>query len=148
MSILSTARSAARHRQMSRLEMAAYIAQLEGQNTALTAENTLLERQLDAAGIELSGALEDVRVARNENLRLDAALTATNAQLANATAKSDLPQHISTQPTPTVQRFDTGPVLRSGASPLAVVDPGQIRRTTWGRANDDTQPLPKLPPAA
>lgn len=144
MSILSSARSAARHRQMTRLEMAAYIAKLEGQNTALTADNTLLERQLDAAGIELSGALDDLRVARNENLRLDAALTATNAELANATAVSQLPQHISTQPTPIVQRFETGPVLRAGASPLAVGNPGQVRQTTWGRANDDTQPLPKM----
>lgn len=129
MSALTTARAVGRHRQMSRLEMAAYIAKLEGRNAALAAERNQLEAQLDQAAIDISGLCEDLRVARSENLRLDGALTATNAslieakaQLANATAISELPQHITTQPLPTVQqRFETGPVLRAGASPLAAV---------------------------
>ncbi|MFD8771354.1 hypothetical protein [Streptomyces sp. NPDC059916] len=137
MSILATTRTVARHRRLSRLELAAYIAQLEGQNTALIAGNTALAAQLDQAANDISGLSEDLRVARGENLRLDAALTATNARLANATSVGSLPQHVSTQPVPIVQRFESGPVLRAGASPLAAV-------TAPGKRGDvdKTQPLP------
>lgn len=156
MSILTTVRAAARHRRMSRLEMAAYIAELEGQNTSLIAENTRLEAQLNRAAVDVSGLGEDLRVARGENLRLKSALAATNAawvaakaELANATAHHPLPQHVTTQPIPALYRYETGPVLRAGASPLAAVtDPGQTRQTTWGRADADTQPLPTAAPAA
>ncbi|MFJ9037903.1 hypothetical protein ACIRF8_15085 [Streptomyces sp. NPDC102406] len=145
MSVIATARSAARHRRMSRLEMAAYIARLEGQNAALTAENTWLGRQLDRAAVDYSGALYDLDVVKAEAARLHTVLAATQARLANATAVNPLPQHVTTQPIPAIHRFETGPVLRAGVSPLAAVtDPGQApRTTTWGRANDDTQPLPK-----
>ncbi|MGW1949937.1 hypothetical protein ACWCRC_37230 [Streptomyces sp. NPDC001940] len=139
MSVIDTTRAIVRHRRMSWLEMAAYVAQLEGENTALIAENTTLETQLDQAAIDISGLGEDLRVARGENLRLDAALTATNARLANATSVGPLPQHVSTQPVPIVQRFESGPVLRAGASPLAAVtDPGMAGGI------DKTQPIPAV----
>lgn len=146
MSIITATRALARHRRLNRLEAAAYIAQLEGQNTALTAKSTTLEAQLDEAAIDISGLGHDLRVARGENLRLDGALTATNAsliavkaQLANATAIKPLPQHVSTQPIPTVQqRFETGPVIRIGASPTASTDPGHVSDLAA------TQPIPRV----
>ncbi|MFJ9420771.1 hypothetical protein [Streptomyces sp. NPDC101249] len=92
----------------------------------LTAERNTLERQLDEAGIALSGTRRDLRVARQETARVQAALTATRARLANATAVSDLQQHITTQPIPAMQRFETGRVIRLGASPLAGHDPSHV----------------------
>lgn len=108
----------------------------------LTAERNQLEDQLDTAAIDLSTALDDLRIARQETARTQDALTATQAQLANATAVSDLPQNIATQPIPIVDRFNNGPVIRLGASPLATTDPGRVP-PTWARGDDeDTQPLP------
>lgn len=109
----------------------------------LKADRRQLEDQLDQAGIDRSGSLEDLRVAKAEAARALAALTATEAKLANATAQSQLPQHISTQPVPTVrQRFESGPVVHVGVSPLAAVtNPGHVRQASWGRGVDDTQPL-------
>ncbi|MGW5173205.1 hypothetical protein ACWERY_02405 [Streptomyces sp. NPDC004082] len=107
----------------------------------LHAERDQMERQLDEAGIDLSSALDDLRIAKAETARALEALTATQARLANATAVSDLPQHVSTQPIPTVQRrFETGPVIRVGASPLAGTRPEHVPDA----AVDDTQPIPVL----
>lgn len=106
----------------------------------LTAERNQLEQQLDTAAVDLSTALDDARIARQETARTLDALTATQAQLANATAVSDLPHLTATQPIPIVQRFDTGPVIRLGRSPLATTDPGHV--PTWARQDDDTQPTP------
>ncbi|MEF9521356.1 hypothetical protein [Streptomyces sp. RB13] len=108
----------------------------------LTAQRNQLEDQLDIASIDLSTALDDLRIARQETARTQDALTATEAKLANATAVSDLPQLTATQPIPIAQRFDTGPAIRLGKSPLATTDPGRVP-PTWARTDDeDTQPLP------
>ena len=50
----------------------------------LRAERNQLEQQLDAAGIELSGARHDLRTADNECKRLEAAVTAWECRWANA----------------------------------------------------------------
>jgi septal ring factor EnvC (AmiA/AmiB activator) len=101
----------------------------------LTAERNQLEQQLDEAAIDVSTALDDVRIARNETARAQDALTATRAQLANATAVSDLPQHTSTHPIPTVQqRFEQGHAIRLGASPMAATDPGRI--PSWAKRDE------------
>jgi nucleotide-binding universal stress UspA family protein len=89
----------------------------------LTAERNQLEQQLDTAAVDYSTALDDLRIARNETARTQEALTATKAQLANATAVSDLPQHTGQG---LQQRFEQGPAVRLGASPMAVTDPGRI----------------------
>ena len=108
----------------------------------LTAERNQLEEQLDTAAIDLSTALDDLRIARQETARTQDALTATQAQLANATAVSDLPQNIATQPIPIVDRFSSDLVIRLGASPLAATDPGRVP-PTWAQGDDeDTQPIP------
>lgn len=150
MSAITAPRSLARHRRLNRLQMASYIADLEKENAglkqqlaAVASERTALERQLDTAAVDLSGALHDKQIAVGETARAVAALTATESRLANATAISPLPQHVSTQPVPTVQqRFETGPAIRIGASPMASTNPGQPP-ATCARDIDDTQPLPK-----
>jgi hypothetical protein len=118
-----------------RRELAAAERRIAGLTAAydqLAAERNDLETQLDQAGIDYSTALDDLRIARRETARVQAALTATTARLANATAVSDLPQHISTQPIPTLRdRFEAGRVVRLGASPLAGRDPAHI--PAWAR---------------
>ncbi|MFE2140249.1 hypothetical protein ACFXA3_00520 [Streptomyces sp. NPDC059456] len=47
---------------------------LKSNMAALAAENSLLQRQLDTAGIELSGARLDLETAEREGIRLQAAL--------------------------------------------------------------------------
>jgi hypothetical protein len=103
------------------------VAALVAANDQLTASRDQLERQLDEAGIDRSAALHDLRIAKAETARAMEALTATKARLANATAVSDLPQHVSTQPIPTVQqRFEAGAVIRVGVSPLAGTRPEHV----------------------
>jgi seryl-tRNA synthetase len=144
-------RTRAKHRGMKPWELIQKIGRLEREadNTAcqlirlatevdeLKAERNTLRDDFDRAAIAYSGALEDRRTAVEEIAHLKAELTAAQSQVANATAISELPQHISTQPVPLWQ------------SPMAAVtNPGQARQTTWGRANDDTQPLRTVDPAA
>jgi len=70
MSTLTTARTAAKHRRKSHTELYAEIARLERENeqlacayTKLAAQYLIQQDELDQAGIDVSGALEDKRVA-------------------------------------------------------------------------------------
>jgi uncharacterized coiled-coil DUF342 family protein len=89
----------------------------------LRAERDQLEQDFDKAAIDYAAALDDLRIARGETARALEAFTATKAQLANATAVSDLPKHTGGG---LQQRFEQGPTVRLGASPMAVTDPGRI----------------------
>lgn len=140
MSIAQDLRTRAKHRGMKPWELIQKIGRLEREadNTACTlvamateidelkAERNTLRDDFDRAAIAYSGALEDQRTAAEEITQLKAELTAAQSQLANATAKSDLPQHISTQPVPLWQ------------SPMAVTNPANV--PSWAR-DTDTQPL-------
>lgn len=100
-----------------------------------TTRSQLLQDQLDQAGIDYSGALEDLREARETNARLNDEVTRLQAALANATridvaaGHRDIdPDDQPTQPIdvrPLLTRFDTGPIRRLNVSPLAV-DPTHI----------------------
>lgn len=95
MSLLDIARAQGRHRGLSPAQLLGKIARLEraltrakftaityaAEATDLRAERDQLEQQLDAAGIEISGLLLDLTTARQEGIRLRAAL-------ANATSVS------------------------------------------------------------
>ncbi|WP_109030072.1 hypothetical protein [Streptomyces rubrogriseus] len=156
MSIAQDFRTRAKHRGLTPWQLIQKIGRLEReadnrtclmvematQIDELTAERNQLEEQLDTAAIDLSTALDDLRISRQETARTQDALTATQAQLANATAVSDLPQNVATQPIPIVDRFGNGPVIRIGASPLATTDPVQVPATWTRDADEDTEPLP------
>lgn len=81
--------------------------------------------QLDQAGIDVSGALEDVRVARAELAQAEQAVADRDrriADLEHRVAVGVRAAHViaDTQPCPTIaDRFEDGPVRRLGASPLA-----------------------------
>ncbi|HCA85493.1 MAG TPA: hypothetical protein DEQ61_08370 [Streptomyces sp.] len=153
MSLFATARAVARHRRKTPAELATELDVATCNILALATENNeqqaalaRLEGQLDRAGIELSGALDDLRTARREAARLTDALTATRAELANATAVSSLPNLDDTVPhgidcRPVQQRFEAGPAIRLGTSPLA----GHSPVPTWAITDDDTQHLPHTP---
>ncbi|MGW7329690.1 hypothetical protein ACWGIU_14070 [Streptomyces sp. NPDC054840] len=84
MSLLDIARQHGRHRRLSSSEVAALHRQKDAATVAAiryATEATELQLQLDAAGIRISGLLEDLRVEREEGSRLKAAL-------ANATSLS------------------------------------------------------------
>ncbi|MFD5678401.1 hypothetical protein [Streptomyces sp. NPDC127040] len=88
MSILDIARAPGRHRGLSPAQLIRKIGRLERavnrakftaityatEATDLRAERDQLERQLDAAGIEVSGLRLDLDTARKEGIRLQAAL--------------------------------------------------------------------------
>ncbi|MYY79693.1 MULTISPECIES: hypothetical protein [unclassified Streptomyces] len=96
----------------------------------LTAERTRLEAQLDAAGIELSGAREDLRAARKQIRHIEAIVMLRDRKIDDLQRKIDVgvkAEHViaATQPVP---------VLPLHASPqAAVTNPGTVRRTSWGR---------------
>ncbi|MFJ2961230.1 hypothetical protein ACIPIC_02835 [Streptomyces collinus] len=137
MSVVQDLRTRAKHRGFTPWQLIQKIGRLEREADAkdcdlvamatriaeLTAERNQLEEQLDTAAVDYSTALDDLRIARNETARTQEALTATKAQLANATAVSDLPKHTGQG---LQQRFEQGPAIRLGASPMAVTDPGRI----------------------
>jgi uncharacterized coiled-coil DUF342 family protein len=89
----------------------------------LRAERNQLEQDFDRAAVDYATALDDLRIARSETARTQEALIATKALLANATAVSDLPKHTGQG---LQQRFEQGPTVRLGASPMAVTDPGSV----------------------
>lgn len=103
-----------------------------------TNRNDRLQWQLDQAGIDFSGALEDLREACEANARLAGEVTRLQAALANATSVDvatgcrDIdPDDQPTQPMDVRglhQRFEAGPIRRIGVSPLAV-DPTHVPTT-------------------
>ncbi|MCM3822573.1 hypothetical protein ACP4TB_30345, partial [Streptomyces sp. DR3-1] len=101
---------------------------------ALRGTVTDLMAQLDQAGIDVSGALEDVRVARAELAQAEQAVADRDRRIADLERRLAVgvrAAHViaDTQPCPTVNpdRFEHGPVRRLGASPLA--DTVEIPRT-------------------
>ncbi|MFI5985107.1 hypothetical protein ACIBEA_30100 [Streptomyces sp. NPDC051555] len=97
MSLLDIARAQGRHRGLSPAQLLGKIARLERaltrakftaityatEATDLRAERDLLEQQVDTAGIEISGLLLDLATAREEGIRLKAALdNATSVHVA------------------------------------------------------------------
>ncbi|MFF4403680.1 hypothetical protein [Streptomyces sp. NPDC001404] len=143
--------SRGRHRGMSTSQLRAEAERLENHCARLTCRlvaetsaNQELMLHLDRAGIDYSGALEDKKTAEQEVARLQAALTATQAALANANKIYDLPQHTDTMPldvTELRQRFTAGPVVTLPFSPLAVTDPGQI--PVFARPGETAQDGPR-----
>lgn len=73
---IAAVRSRARHRGKTPAMLRAECDDLACTVVRLTAENDRLERQFDAAAIDYSGALEDLRVKSEENAQLRAALAA------------------------------------------------------------------------
>ena len=91
---------------------------------ALRAEVATLTLQLDQASVDVSGALEDLRVARAELAQAEQAVTDRDrriADLEHRVAVGVRAEHViaDTQPCPVLDRFEHGPVRRLGASPLA-----------------------------
>ncbi|MFD9151933.1 hypothetical protein ACFWDF_32765 [Streptomyces diastaticus] len=91
---------------------------------ALRGTVTDLMTQLDQAGIDFSGALEDLRVARAELVQAEQAVQDRDrriADLEHRLAVGVRAEHViaDTQPCPVLDRFEQGPVRRLGASPLA-----------------------------
>ncbi|WP_329143598.1 hypothetical protein OIU91_06345 [Streptomyces sp. NBC_01456] len=90
MTVISTIRHIARHRGESTLQIRIVNARLEqqveeltGQLIRLAGEAELLDMQMDEAAIDYSCALDDLRIVREENARLAAAVTAWEARYAN-----------------------------------------------------------------
>ncbi|MFD5027052.1 hypothetical protein [Streptomyces sp. NPDC058373] len=84
-----------------------------------------LMTQLDQAGIDFSGALEDLRVARAELAQAEQAVTDRDRRIADLERRIEVgvrAAHViaDTQPCQVLDdRFEHGPVRRLGASPLA-----------------------------
>ncbi|PJT46190.1 hypothetical protein CWI85_34585 [Streptomyces albidoflavus] len=128
-------RTRGRHRGATPTELRAAHAEDVRTIDALRGTVTDLMAQLDQAGIDFSGALEDVRVARAELAQAEQAVKDRDrriADLEHRVAVGVRAEHViaDTQPCPTVDpgRFEHGPVRRLGASPLA--DTVEIPRPT------------------
>lgn len=102
---------------------------------AETTRSQLLQDQLDAAGIDLSGVRLDLEEALKANARLNDEVIRLQSALANATCVDVAAGHRDIdpddQPTQPIDvrtlltRFDTGPIRRLNVSPLAV-DPTHV----------------------
>ncbi|PAX90146.1 hypothetical protein CLM85_06355 [Streptomyces albidoflavus] len=118
-------RARGRHRGATPAELRAAHAEDVRTIDALRGTVTDLMAQLDRAGIDVSGALEDVRVARAELAQAEQAVKDRDRRIADLERRLAVgvrAEHViaDTQPCPTVDgRFEDGPVRRLGASPLA-----------------------------
>ncbi|MFE1125854.1 hypothetical protein ACFW6R_04310 [Streptomyces albidoflavus] len=118
-------RGRGRHRGATPTELRAAHAEDVRTIDALRGTVTDLMAQLDQAGIDFSGALEDLRVARAELAQAEQAVTDRDRRIADLEQRIAVgvrAEHViaDTQPCPTVaDRFEQGPVRRLGASPLA-----------------------------
>ncbi|WP_230536423.1 hypothetical protein [Streptomyces sp. OUCMDZ-3434] len=117
-------RTRGRHRGATPTELRAAHAEDVRTIDALRGTVADLMAQLDQAGIDVSGALEDVRVARNELAQAEQAIKGRDrriADLEHRVAVGVRAEHViaDTQPCPVLDRFEQGPVRRLGASPLA-----------------------------
>ncbi|MEU6990296.1 hypothetical protein ABZ953_06495 [Streptomyces sp. NPDC046465] len=151
MSMLTRARSIGRHRGKTPAQLRAELDEAIciglAQQTLiaeLTAERTRLEGQLDAAGIELSGAREDLRAARKQIRHLEAIVLLRDRKIDDLNRKIDVgvkAEHVISK----TQELDGEeirrhcataiPVLPLHASPqAAVTNPGIVRQTSWGQA--------------
>lgn len=127
-----------------------------------TDEVARLRHQLEGAGCLIAGLRADIaeanaardaanakanrvdeaeaeaRKAREEADQMRTELVELRAFKANITAVSDLPSVVDTQPIdvqPLRDRFEAGPVVRLGASPLAATDPAHV--PSWARDNGE-----------
>ncbi|MEW2147730.1 hypothetical protein AB0909_00590 [Streptomyces albidoflavus] len=117
-------RTRGRHRGATPAELRATHAEDVRTIDALRGTVTDLMAQLDRAGIDFSGALEDLRVARAELAQAEEAVKLRDrriADLEHRIAVGVRAEHViaDTQPCPVLGRFEQGPVRRLGASPLA-----------------------------
>lgn len=117
-------RARGRHRGASPAELRA--AHREDVRTidALRAEVATLTLQLDQASVDVSGALEDRRIARAELAQAEQAVKDRDRRIADLKQRIAVgvrAEHViaDTQPCPVLDRFEDGPVRRLGASPLA-----------------------------
>ncbi|MFB6593975.1 hypothetical protein [Streptomyces diastaticus] len=114
-----------RHRGATPAELRAAHAEDVRTIDALRGTVTDLMTQLDQAGIDFSGALEDLRVTRAELAQAEQAVRDRGRRIADLERRLAVgvrAEHViaDTQPCPTVaDRFEHGPVRRLGASPLA-----------------------------
>jgi len=113
----------------------------------LKAARNQLQEQLDTAGIDLSGALEDLRAAEQSIRHLDAVVLLRDMEIDKLNERIRVgigAEHViaKTQEIDTRElqdRFTEGPVVSLHHAPQA--DPGQ---TAWGAAREaaDTEPVP------
>lgn len=118
-------------------DLSCRLAQQVSENKDLRTENNTLQEQVDTAAIDLSGALEDLRVERADNLRYRVAEQNANRVSIPASGHREVEEgNEVTQPIPipVVQRFVAGPVVTLAAK--AVTDPGQ---TSWGRDRETAE---------
>lgn len=114
-----------RHRGATPAELRAAHAEDVRTIEALRAEVATLTLQLDQASVDVSGALEDRRIARAELAQAEEAVKLRDrriADLEHRIAVGVRAEHViaDTQPCPVLDgRFEQGPVRRLGASPLA-----------------------------
>ncbi|MFE3049557.1 hypothetical protein ACFXIY_21195 [Streptomyces albidoflavus] len=126
-------RTRGRHRGATPAELRAAHAEDVRTIDALRAEIATLTLQLDQASVDVSGALEDWRIARAELAQAEEAVKLRDrriADLEHRIAVGVRAEHViaDTQPCPVLDdRFERGPVRRLGASPLA--DTVEIPRT-------------------
>lgn len=117
-------RTRGRHRGATPTELRATHAEDVRTIDALRGTVVGLMAQLDRAGIDFSGALEDLRVARAELAQAEQAVKDRDrriADLEHRIAVGVRAEHViaDTQPCPVLDRFEHGHVVRLGASPLA-----------------------------
>ncbi|MFF5615426.1 hypothetical protein ACFY7B_21140 [Streptomyces albidoflavus] len=117
-------RTRGRHRGATPTELRAAHAEDVRTIDALRAEVATLTLQLDEAGIDVSGALEDRRIARAELAQAEEAVKLRDRRIADLEHRIEVgvrAEHViaDTQPCPTLDRFEHGDVVRLGVSPLA-----------------------------
>lgn len=133
MSVITRARSLGRHRGKTPLELRIALDAADDRATRLTAAldqlgaaNTTLERLLDQAGIDYSGALEDVATRDRTIAQLEGTVRLRDQQIDDLKRKVDVgvkAEHViaKTQPIP---------VLPLGQAPFVATDPAHIPAIT------------------
>lgn len=167
MSAIATAKSITSHRGMTCLDLHRLIGELQRTVRHLTGraqQATAMEARIDEQAQTINSLREQRDAAkqiRDEVLakatRFDEAearakasgqmladqaaeLQELRAFKANVTSVSSLPAPAAPA-IPAPDRFDHGPVIRLGASPMAATSPGRV--PSWART-DDTQPIPVI----
>jgi chromosome segregation ATPase len=131
--MLTRARSLGRHRGKTPAQLRADLDQATCELVGLATEiddlkaaRSHLEGQLDEAGIDLSGAREDLALAREEIRQLEEAVELRDQTIADLERKVDVgvkAEHViaRTQEIPVITR-----VMPLHESPMAVADPGRV----------------------
>jgi hypothetical protein len=132
-SMLTRARSLGRHRGKTPAQLRDALCAAEDETFRLTAaldqlgaERNTLERQLDKAGIDYAGALEDLRAAKQTIRHLDAIVLLRDREIDRLNDRgrvSYLAEAAATKTQPI-------PVLPLGQAPFASTDPAHIPAIT------------------